>query len=106
MRRIAVFLILSVLLGLPSRASVSTNVPLGHWSYDAVEKLANYGLIDSAMLATKPLSRLEMARHVAQAKDTLEQTENAPEILTALVERLTREYRSRTRPVGRARWVV
>ncbi|MCX5645657.1 MAG: capsule assembly Wzi family protein [Phycisphaerae bacterium] len=92
MRRIAVFLILSVLPSLPSRASVSTNVPLGHWSYGAVEKLANYGLIDSAMLATKPLSRLEMARHVAEAKDALEQTEDAPEILAALVERLTREY--------------
>lgn len=100
MRRIAVFLILSVLLGLPSRASVSTNVPLGHWSYDAVEKLANYGLIDSAMLAIKPLSRLEMARHVAQAKDTLEQTEEAPTVLTAMVERLTKEYGAELVQVG------
>jgi len=92
MRRIAVALVLLAFWGLPSLASVSTNVPLGHWSYDAVEKLANYGLIDSAMLTTKPLTRLEMARHVGQAKDTLERTEDAPEVLTAIVERLTREY--------------
>ena len=100
MRRIAVFLILCALPSLPSRAAVSTNVPLDHWSYDAVEKLANYGLIDGAMLATKPLSRLEMARHVAQAKDTLEQTEDAPEILTAIVERLTREYQAELVQIG------
>jgi hypothetical protein len=100
MRRIAVSLILFALLSLPSRASVSTNVPLGHWSYDAVEKLANYGLIDSAMLTTKPLSRLEMARHVAQAKETLESMEDAPEILTAIMERLTREYKGELVQLG------
>ena len=94
MRRIAASLILLAFLALPSAASVSTNVPLGHWSYDAVDKLANYGLIDSAMLATKPLSRLEMARHVAEARDTLERREDAPAVLTAIVERLAWEYRA------------
>jgi hypothetical protein len=94
MRRTALSLVLLAFLGLPSPASVSTNVPLGHWSYDAVEKLADYGLIDSAMLTTKPLSRIEMARHVAQAKDALERIDNAPEVLTAILERLTREYQA------------
>jgi hypothetical protein len=100
MRRIAVFLISLALLSFPSHASVSTNIPLGHWSYDAVEKFANYGLIDGAMLTTKPLSRLEMARHVAQAKDTLEGMKDTPEILTAVMERLTREYRAELVQLG------
>jgi hypothetical protein len=48
-------------------AYVSTNVPLDHWSYGAVDKLIGHGLIDSAMMATRPVSRLEMARHIAEA---------------------------------------
>lgn len=92
MRRIAVSLVLLAFLALPSPASVSTNVPLNHWSYGAVEKLANYGLIDSSMLTIKPLSRLEMARHVGQAKDALDLMDDAPEVLRAILERLTREY--------------
>lgn len=100
MRRIAVGLILFACLGLPSPASVSTNVPLGHWSYDAIEKLANYGMIKSAMLSTKPFSRLEMARLVAEAQDSLDQMEEPPEVLTAIVERLTREYRAELVEIG------
>jgi hypothetical protein len=92
MRRIAVLLVPFALGGVPSSASVSTNVPLDHWSYAAVDKLTNYGLINSALLTTRPLSRLAMARLVAQARETLESSGEAPEILTALVERLTREY--------------
>ena len=100
MRRIAISLVLLAFLALPSPASVSTNVPLNHWSYNAIEKLANYGLIDSSMLTTKPLSRLEMARHVGQAKDALDLMEEAPEILTAILARLTREYRGELIQLG------
>jgi hypothetical protein len=100
MRRIAVSLVLLAFLAWPSQASVSTNVPLDHWSYDTVEKLASYGLIDSALLTTKPLSRLEMARHVGQAKDALELMEDPPEVLTALLARLTREYRGELIQLG------
>ncbi len=100
MRRIAVSLVSSVFLALPSLASVSTNVPLNHWSYEAVEKLANYGLIDSSMLTIKPLSRLEMARHVGQAKDALDLMDDAPEVLRAILERLTREYRGELIQLG------
>jgi hypothetical protein len=100
MRRIAACLVLLAFAVLPSPASVSTNVPLDHWSYDAVEKLANYGLIDSALLTIKPLSRLEMARHVGQALDALDLVEDAPAILTAILDRLTREYRGELIQLG------
>jgi hypothetical protein len=72
---------------------VSTNVPLDHWSYDAVEKLANYGLIDSAMLTMKPLSRIEMARHIAQAMYGLERLESPPGILESILKRLEEEFK-------------
>jgi len=53
-----------------------TNVPLRnwsgfainwHWTYDAIKRLALAGLTDRAVLNTKPMSRVEMARLVAQA---------------------------------------
>jgi hypothetical protein len=100
MQRIALSLVTLAFLALPSPASVSTNVPLGHWSYAAVEKLANYGLIDSAMLGIKPLSRLEMARDVGQALDALELMEDAPEVLHAILERLIHEYRGELVQLG------
>jgi hypothetical protein len=100
MRRIAVCLILLALLVLPCLASVSTNVPLNNWSYAAVEKLADYGLIDSSMLALKPLSRLEMARHVGQALDALDYMADAPEVLTAILDRLVREYQGELIQLG------
>jgi hypothetical protein len=38
-----------------------------HWTYDAIKRLVLAGLTDRAILNTKPMSRLEMARIVAQA---------------------------------------
>lgn len=92
MRRIAVVSILTTALTLPSFAIVSTNVPLDHWSYAAVDKLADYGLIESSMLTIRPLSRIEMARHVGQAMLALEHMDDAPEIITSIVNRLKDEY--------------
>ncbi len=92
MRRIAVVSILPAVLTLPTFALVSTNVPLDHWSYAAVEKLADYGLIDSSMLTTRPLSRVEMARHVGQAMLTLDHMDDAPRILVSILDRLKKEY--------------
>lgn len=92
MQRIALALFVVTLSTLPASALVSTNVPLHHWSYDAVGKLANYGLIDSAMLTIRPLSRAEMARHIGQAMLALERMDGAPAILQSIVDRLKDEY--------------
>jgi hypothetical protein len=100
MQRIALALTINFFLALPSSALVSTNVPIGHWSYDAVDKLANYGLIDSAMLTIRPLTRVEMARHVGQAMLTLERMDNTPAILHSIVDRLTDEYRGELTLIG------
>jgi hypothetical protein len=59
-----------------SDAADRTDVPIRNWSgfaihwnwtYDAVKKLVLAGLTDRAVLNTKPMTRLEMARIVAQA---------------------------------------
>jgi hypothetical protein len=100
MRWIVLPLFLLVLAARPSLGWVSTNVPLDHWSYPAVEKLANYGLIDSAMLTMLPLTRVEMARHVAQAMPALERMPDAPPILGAILERLQLEYQGELMRMG------
>ncbi len=100
MRRIAASAILLTCLTLPCAALVSTNVPLDHWSYDAVDKLANYGLIDSAMLTTKPISRVEMARHVAQAMLSSGRLDQQPEVLASIIERLKKEFRGELIQIG------
>jgi hypothetical protein len=89
----AALVILVTLVTAPSSAVVSTNVPLGHWSYQAVDKLANYGLIESAMLTMKPLSRMEMARNVAQAVYALQSMENPPPLLITIIDRLKEEFK-------------
>jgi len=51
--------------------NVSVNVPLGHWSYGAIDKLITLGLIRSAIYSTKPFTRFEMARLIKEAETTL-----------------------------------
>ena len=101
MQRIAVFFFLLTCLASPCYALVSANVPLGHWSYEAVDRLANYGLIDGAMLTIKPISRVEMARHVAAAMVALDQSnlDLAP-IITTVVDRLREEFKSELIEIG------
>src|SRR5262245_40781253 len=77
-RVIRALLLLCVLYVVPSdgHAADRTDVPLRNWSgfaihwnwtYDAIKKLVLAGLTDRVVLNTKPMTRLEMARIVAQA---------------------------------------
>ena len=43
------------------------NLPLHHWTYEAIERLVALGVIGRAMLVPKPYSRKEAARYVARA---------------------------------------
>lgn len=81
---------------------VSTNVPLDHWSYNAVDKLVGCGLIDGAMMNTKPVSRIEMARHVAEAIDKSQQLQIANEVILAILERLKSEFAAELALIGAA----
>ncbi len=100
MQRIVASLLLLTVLASLCPALISTNVPLDHWSYDAVDKLANYGLIESAMLTLKPISRIEMARHIGHAMYRLKQEENPPAVLSAIIERLNKEFESELTLIG------
>jgi len=81
-------------------AYVSTNVPLDHWSYDAIDKLIGQGLIDSAMMATRPVSRLEMARHIAEAVEKAQQLDEKNEIILSLIDKLKKEFKDELTTTG------
>jgi hypothetical protein len=98
-KRIVVSGIALMLAAIPCTAAVSTNVPLGHWSYGAIDKLADYGLIDGAMLTIRPITRLEMARHIAQATANLN-SGDAPQVLHSIIDRLHAEFRDELIQVG------
>jgi hypothetical protein len=81
-----------VLLVLPCFAFVSTNVPIVHWSYDDVEKLIGEGLINGDMLTTRPVTRLEMARNIAEADEKFQQLDSKNIIIAGILERLKKEF--------------
>ena len=78
-------------------ATASVNIPLHHWTYEAIERLTDLGVIDKAMLATKPYSRKEAARYVARALERVRHDQVAADgtevIAQPLLERLMREFR-------------
>jgi len=56
-----------LLLVATNRALASVNVPLHHWVYGAIAPPTALGVIDRAMVLTKPYSRKEAAQYVARA---------------------------------------
>src|SRR2546427_3313659 len=54
-----------------SAALASVNLPLHHWSYEAIERLVALGIIDRAMVVTKPYSRKQAAKYVARALERI-----------------------------------
>ena len=100
MQRIVASLLLLTILASLCSAFVSTNVPLDHWSYDAIDKLASYGLIDSPMLTTRPITRIEMARHIGQAMYRLKQEKDPPSVLLAILDRLQKEFEGELNLLG------
>src|SRR5437867_1007682 len=54
-----------------STAVASVNLPLHHWSYEAIERLVALGVIDRAMVVAKPYSRKQAAKYVAQALERI-----------------------------------
>jgi len=79
----------------------SVNVPLDSRVYDMLERLEGYGLIDSALSGTKPYSRLETARLVAEAKRKWEEllTRKKPlgfaekELIPSILSSLRKEFK-------------
>src|SRR5438309_10217379 len=87
-------LALVVALGMmtSSAAVASVNLPLHHWSYEAIERLVALGVIDRAMVVTKPYSRKQAAKYVARALERI-RADQAPAdgqqvLAEPLIERL------------------
>lgn len=94
---LSVFLVITAL---PCLGLVSTNVPLNHWSYDAIDKLIGQGLIDSSMMETKPVSRFEMARHIAEADEKFQRLNSPNEIISGILDRLKKEFEPELSTIG------
>lgn len=76
-------------------AAASPNVPLDHWSYPALDRLEAFGLIQSALVGTRPFSRDEMARLIKEALNQKEISGKAlPPIITHLLDKLQREFKA------------
>lgn len=66
-RRIILLAIIMVSFSSSVRAGGMANVPLDHWSYDAVNRLVAQGIIKDISIYTRPYTRYEMAKFIAQA---------------------------------------
>src|SRR5881296_2132270 len=73
-------------------ALASVNLPLHHWSYEAIERLTALGIIDRAMVVPKPYSRKQAAKYVARAIERIRSDQvpaDGREVLAEpLIERL------------------
>lgn len=76
-------------------ANPFADVPVKHWSYDAVQKLANDGIItgsgDGSYHGERTVSRYEMAAIVSGA---IAHADKANAVDKALIEKLAAEYRT------------
>ncbi len=72
-------------------ASASATLPLDDPAYAALEKLAGFGLLDSDLQGSRPWTRLEAARLVAEALTKSAQTA-APPVTQDILSRLRRQF--------------
>jgi hypothetical protein len=73
-------------------APASSALPLDHWSYPVLERLAALGLIDSALQGSRPFTRLEAARQTREATGKAEAAV-VDAVSRAQVARLGAEFR-------------
>jgi hypothetical protein len=95
---------LVALCSLASITHASVNVPLHHWSYEAIERLTALGVIDRAMLRTKPYSRTEAALYVSRGIERI-RTDRVPGdlgngVADQLITRLATEFRKELIDLG------
>jgi len=87
------------------QANPSVDVPVRHWSYDAIEKLAILGLADIADIGAKPFSRIKMAYIIKSAIEKTSSYELAfewdeQEYLEKLLYSLIEEFREELVTIG------
>lgn len=99
MLKIAVTTALTVAFAVPVFASPFSDVPVKHWSYDAVTKLKQAGIVDgysdNTFKGDKTVTRYEMAQIVAKA---MTKTLNADQ--KNMVDQLSREFATELNTMG------
>lgn len=87
-----------------SAAEGSVNLPLHHWAYEAIERLTDLGVIDHAMVTSKPYSRKEAAKALARAIERIRAdqipADGREAIAEVLLARLMREFRPELEDLG------
>ena len=100
-------LILALGLVLSGPALASSNLPLHHWGYDAIERLIALGVIDRALIGAKPFTRMQAAQYVARAIERVRADEveldGREAIAEPLLERLLAEFRPELIRLGTVR---
>jgi len=97
--KVAVISALTVAFAVPAFANPFSDVPVKHWSYDSVNKLAQAGVIDGygdgTFKGDKTMTRYEMAQIVAKA---MTKSLNADQ--QASVDKLSKEYAAELNTLG------
>jgi hypothetical protein len=76
----------------------SPYVPLDSWIYPALDRLAAFGMIDSAFAGMRPWTRRECARLLGEAEERLDGGDSAKSNQEDLVAELEREFRAEMEP--------
>jgi len=88
--------LLIIALPIPALSGTSVNVDVDSWVYPAIERLASFGLIESGLINTRPLTRTELARLTGEAMGLIAERKPGDEVdgLTLyLLKRLKKEFR-------------
>ena len=97
--KVAVISALTVAFAAPAFANPFTDVPAKHWSYDAVTKLAQAGVVDGygdgTFRGDKTMTRYEMAQIVGKAM-----TKTLTAAQQASVDKLSQEYAAELNAMG------
>jgi membrane-associated phospholipid phosphatase len=76
----------------------SPYVPLDSWVYPALDRLAGFGLIDSAFAGDRPWTRRECARLLSESEDLMAGREDQNGQAQGLISELEREFRPELQP--------
>ncbi len=97
--KVAITTALTVAFAVPAFANPFSDVPAKHWAYDAVNKLAQAGIVDGYADGTfrgdRTLSRYEMAAIIAKS---MNKTMNADQ--KATMDRLSKEFAAELDTMG------
>ena len=105
-RRISIIILCFIFIApVNLQANPSVDVPVRHWSYDYIEKLAILGLSDIADIGIRPVSRIKMAYMVKSAIDKTSSYEldfewEEQEYLETLLYDLIEEFREELVTIG------